>query len=376
MRVLMISKACVTALYRSKVVYLNQLAPSWQVGLVVPDRWGSLPFEPGDADESYPLYRLPIRLSGRNHLHWYPRLQAVVDAFQPDLLHIDEEHYSVITGMAATIARQRRIPSVFFTWQNIFKRYPLPFRLIEHQVFHSTVRAIAGNREAKGVLLRKGYAKPIHVIPQFGTDTRWFYPRRDEAFRAQLGLARTFAVGYVGRLVADKGLDDLWEAAVPLLTRYPAMRLVFVGSGPWQTRGEQLAREARMSSRIVWIPWAGSQDMPQIINALDVLVLPSRTTVRWKEQFGRVLTEAMAVRVPTVGSDSGEIPYVIGNAGLIVPEQNPRALGAQLERLYHDRALRRKLADRGLKRVHEHFSQEAIALKTLAVYEQTLGRLA
>ena len=69
-----------------------------------------------------------------------------------------------------------------------------------------------------------------------------------------------------------------------------------------------------------------STEVPAVLRALDVLVLPSLTTPSWKEQFGRVLQEAMACAIPVVGSDSGEIPHVIGDAGLVTPEGDAAAL--------------------------------------------------
>src|SRR5207245_4143431 len=60
--------------------------------------------------------------------------------------------------------------------------------------------------------------------------------------------------------------------------------------------------------------------VPRYLNAMDVLCAPSQTTSHWREQFGRMLVEAFACGVPVVGSDSGEIPYVINGSGLVVGE--------------------------------------------------------
>ena len=65
------------------------------------------------------------------------------------------------------------------------------------------------------------------------------------------------------------------------------------------------------------LPQIPSDQVAVEMRKLHALVLPSRTTPRWKEQFGRVLIEAMACGVPPVGSDSGEIPHVIDDAGLV-----------------------------------------------------------
>ncbi len=106
------------------------------------------------------------------------------------------------------------------------------------------------------------------------------------------------------------------------------------------------------------------------MNNLDVLVLPSRTTSVWKEQFGRVLTEAMACKVPVVGSSSGAIPEVIGDAGLVYPEGDIRELAECLRLLMQSRELRGRLSERGYKRVKSLYTQDVIAEKTDALYRR------
>ena len=113
--------------------------------------------------------------------------------------------------------------------------------------------------------------------------------------------------------------------------------------------------------------------MPAFYNTLDALVVPSRTLPHWKEQFGRVLVEAMACGVPVVGSNSGEIPYVIGDAGLVFPEDDAEALAGILWQLASDPQLRAELRQRGRARVLTHYTQQRIALATYGVYRQALG---
>ena len=374
MRVLMISKANVTRSYRTKLWYLNQ-HPGVTVGLVVPPRWAQLPFEPMPEDQSYPLFIRPIWLNGRNHLHRYPGLKALVREFKPDLIHIDEEHYSLVTGEVIQLANGMGIPSIFFTWQNIYKRYPWPFSAVEKRVLQSARAAIAGNQEALEVLRRKGFQAPIEVIPQFGTDARIFYPMDATALRQRLGFSEdTVAIGYVGRMIVDKGLDDLLGAMVPVLKANSRVRLVLVGSGPWQEVGKRRTQEDGVQDRVAFVPWMASTEMPQLMNALDVLVLPSRTTPSWKEQFGRVLTEAMATKTPVVGSSSGEIPSVIGEAGMIFPEGDVDRLSEILTELSQDPRVRLRLGEAGFTRVQQRFTQEAVAKETLAVYANVLAK--
>jgi glycosyltransferase involved in cell wall biosynthesis len=112
--------------------------------------------------------------------------------------------------------------------------------------------------------------------------------------------------------------------------------------------------------------------MPGVYRALDVLALPSRTRPNWKEQFGRALVEAMSCGVAVVGSRCGEIPNVIADAGLVVPEGDPGALAAALQRLLDDAALRGRLAEAGRARVLARFTQRQVAQETVEVYREVL----
>jgi glycosyltransferase involved in cell wall biosynthesis len=102
---------------------------------------------------------------------------------------------------------------------------------------------------------------------------------------------------------------------------------------------------------------------------MSVLVLPSLTTPTWKEQFGHVLVEAMACGVPVIGSDSGAIPEVIGDAGLIVPEGNVDALADAIQSLISAPALRVDLAARGRSRVQAEYTNDSVARRLAAFWE-------
>jgi glycosyltransferase involved in cell wall biosynthesis len=116
-----------------------------------------------------------------------------------------------------------------------------------------------------------------------------------------------------------------------------------------------------------------STQMPYYYSGLDVLVLPSRTRPNWKEQFGRVLIEAMACQVVVVGARCGAIPEVIGDAGLTFTEGDPADLRTQLQTLLGNSALRLELAHQGRQRVLDHFTQSRIATRTVEIYRGLNG---
>ncbi len=99
---------------------------------------------------------------------------------------------------------------------------------------------------------------------------------------------------------------------------------------------------------------------------------PSQTTARWREQFGRMLIEAMACGVPVVASRSGEIPYVVGDAGLIVDEADVASWTSTIDRVLVDPAVRRDLSARGMARAHERYAWPVVARAHLQFFEELL----
>jgi glycosyltransferase involved in cell wall biosynthesis len=110
------------------------------------------------------------------------------------------------------------------------------------------------------------------------------------------------------------------------------------------------------------------------MGSLDLFVLPSITLPKLKEQFGLVLVEAMVCGVPVIGSSSGEIPNIIGGAGLVVPENDAAALAIAIRRVMTDAVLRRSMIHNGQARAQQHFSWDAVAEKSHAFYKQLGAR--
>ncbi len=363
----MVSKACIVGQYQSKLEALAQ-HKDIQLTVVVPPYWkderGRMDFERGFT-RGYDLRIEPMRLNGHFHLHYYPTLPGLVRTTRPHIVHIDEEPYNLATFHAMQSARVVGAKSLFFTWQNLQRRYPFPFSWFESYAFKHCTYAIAGNRAAGDVLRAKKYRGPIRVIPQFGINLDQFVPRPDHGSRTG-----PFRIGFVGRLVAEKGPQVLMHAAAGVQGDW---ELLFVGSGPMQANLVALASELGISGRVQFEPWVPSDRMPSLYHRMDTLVLPSLTRPNWKEQFGRVLIEAMACALPVIGSDCGEIPNVIGDAGLIFHENDADALRARLEMLRCDPVSQAELGKRGWEHVLRHYAQDQIAEQTYQVYCEMAG---
>ncbi len=365
MKVLLLSKAFLAREYRKKLTALAA-QPGLEVAAAGPRHWGRGPerqdYEPGDPD-GYRIDFLDCRFNGRFHLHHYPGLGRLLDRVRPDLIHIDEEPYNLAAGLAALAARRRGIPSVFFAWQNLVRRYPPPFSLIERFCYR-TCGAIAGTEQAAQVLRAKGFSGPLAIIPQFGID-----PQRFSAAGGDPAAGGDLVVGFAGRLVPEKGLTTLLRAA-ELLDPPPRLRLA--GSGPLAGELRRADADGPLAGRVEVLGRFDSDQMPEFLNSIQVLVLPSLDRTNWMEQFGRVLIEAMACERVVVGSDSGAIPLVIGDAGPIVPQADAGALAQVLDRL-HSSDLRRRYGAAGRRRVLDNFTHARVAEASADFYARLLG---
>jgi glycosyltransferase involved in cell wall biosynthesis len=380
MRVTLLSKALVVGAYQRKCELIAAHSDI-ELTVLVPPCWDNQPSERAHT-QGYDLRAIPIHFNGNFHLHYYPTLAQELARAKPDVFHIDEEPYNLATWLAfhsvplfhvgrglvahtGHAVRGKGLPrprTLFFSWQNIQRRYPPPFNWIERDVLKRADAAIVGNCEAKAVWRAKGFSRDIYVIPQFGVDEETFSLSLHEGESRYEG----FTIGFVGRLVHQKGVDLLLRA----FTGLPGhAKLIIVNSGGDQEDNlRALASQLNIAKRIQFRSNIASTQMPALYHELDVFVLPSRSIPSWKEQFGRVLIEAMSCGVPVVGSRCGEIPNVIGDAGLLFDEEDVDGLRAHLCVLMEQPRLHEDLAQRGHARVLDNYTMKRIADQTVEVY--------
>ncbi len=379
MKILMLSKACIVGAYQKK---LEELAAFDDVDLtvIVPPGWNDV-HNPTRLEKvhtrGYQMIVTPMAFNGNYHFHFYPKLGQLIRQIQPDIFHIDEEPYNAATFHAMWLAQRAKAATVVFSWQNLYRRYPPPFSLMERYVLRKADALLVGNSEAAEVWQQKGYTGPIRMIPQFGVDPAIYYRHPRATRRGRMSVFKhrqaqhpnqpTLVIGYVGRLVEEKGVELLLQAVSRLVGPWT---MQILGSGPDRARLEKMTQWMGLGPRVTFDEKMPSTHLPHYFSGLDVLVLPSLSRANWKEQFGRVLIEAMACDVITLGARSGAIPEVIGDAGLTFAEGDVTELQTQLQRLIDDVPLRKELQQKGRQRVTNNYTQAAIAQKTLEVYRQ------
>lgn len=379
MRVLLIARYRDATMQR-KVQYLAD-APDVELCHILPAHWRDdlLDVHQTSAQGRYSQIALPMLGKPSDpHRAFYRTLTFHLRHFQPDIIHAEEEPDSLSALQIAWARRiwQPRARLLLHTWQNLDRPKSGAVRWVIRQTLRAAHLIFCANHEAAALLRRYGFQGETPVIPAIGVDTEIFRPcSANQSTGRTDGAAAPFTIGYIGRLVAEKGIDVLLRAVAAARTRCAdhSLHLHLIGEGPQRQELQELAAKLGVASQVKFLGAQPPIRVAKLLCDFDVMALPSRTTLVWKEQLGRVLLEAMACGVPVIGSDSGAIPEVIDDAGLVVPEGDVDTLAAAIVQLVTSPELRQDLSKRGRIRAEAHYSQRHLADETLAVYRQVVA---
>lgn len=310
----------------------------------------------------------------------YPNIFALcrkVLRFKPDIIHIIEEPFCVST-VQFTLLRDTFCPKakiILQSFENLDVQQRFPFGCIQDFNLRRANALIVVPKEGREIWKSRGFKGKIFNVP-LGVDTEVFHPlekselSRDMPF--SIANSGKFKVGYIGRLSEEKDIDSLIDAIHILKEMGRRVVLFIIGSGSSRKTLEEKVAALGLSNCVTFIDSLEQSELPLFFHHVDALVLPSITTRRWKEQFGRVLVEAMACKVPVVGSSSGEIPNVVGDAGLIFKEGDVKALSKSLDVLLRNEDVREQKALKGFQRVKEMYTWPAVARRLVGVYKEVL----
>jgi glycosyltransferase involved in cell wall biosynthesis len=361
-------------------VYRELQRRGWEVTIVVPSRWRSeysrrTMTPQALAGLEHALRPTPVALAGRPQRHLYlTRRGALCARARPDVAFVEAEPYSLSAAQWGETFARRGIPFGVQCAENIDRTLPLPVRVLQARVLRRAAfvaaRSDSAARLARAWGARGEVALAPHAVPEWelaprsgeaedlhsasptphlaGDSPERGHPSKHEA-------DHPFTIGYAGRLVESKGLADLLAA---VRTLEAPVELLLIGDGKLRAR---LEGQPIPGSHVRVLDGFTHDRMASAYAQLDVLALPSRTTPTWKEQFGRVIVEALWCGVPVVGSDSGEIPWLIEltGGGLTFPEGDSAQLAARLSELQAAPELRRQLTRSGRAAVERLFSVPA-----------------
>lgn len=365
MKLLVVSHSCATAA-NQRLYEEIEAATGWDITIVIPARWkdefGNVLDERPLAGARTAVRKIPVLGNGNIILHVYRRAwSGWLRQEKFDAIYMNHEPYALATAQVCLASRRLPAAFGFYSCQNIVKQYPFPFRLFERQVYRRSRFAFPITEAVAEVLRAKGYRGAMNICP-LPVDPAIHFPRGGEADHARIPRTpNEMVIGFAGRLVEAKGLRTLARALGRL--RDLSWKIVLAGEGDFEKEFRSLLDTENIDVRAQFLGYVPHEKMPDYLSAFDILVLPSETRSGWKEQFGRVIPEALACGTPVIGSDSGEIPTLIRSSGggLVFPEKDDAALAEGLRRLMEDGSLRRDLADRGRAWVAHEISQEAVA---------------
>ena len=388
MKILVVSHTYIVDLNCEKLRQLSRLQDDIEVAVVVPNRWrpGGVQnriIEPVAKKEAH-FQIVPINNFSENNqglLTFKPDIINFLKQFKPDIIQVEQGAKSLGYAQLITLNKVLNLQAknVFFTWWNLPYKNKFPISLLEKYNLSHTDGLISGNQDGVDILRDRGYKNKATVLPQLGVDATLFAPCQQPELKQELGLDKTkFTIGFVGRFVPEKGILTLIKSLAKLKDLF--WQLLLLGRGDLKSQIVDTAKESGIYERLTMVESVPHHEVPRYINLMDTLVLPSETSykfktltaVGWKEQFGHVLIEAMASQVTVIGSDSGEIPNVIGDAGLVFPEEHTEDLSHCLRQLIEKPHLNRELAMKGYQRAISDYTNEALAAKQFAFYQQLL----
>jgi glycosyltransferase involved in cell wall biosynthesis len=380
MNLLVVSHPCTTAINQQIYAELEKQT-GWKITLVVPEDWkdefGNILKKEKWPEFAGDLISIPVWKNGSIIFHVYrENWGAFLDAGRFDAIYIHNEPYALAAAQICRAnARTLRAPFGFYSAQNILKKYPPPFSWLERMVYSQSAYAFPITEAVEEVLLAKKFRGHSTVCP-LPLDPAIYRPRGPEEDRRLIPRDDgEVVIGYVGRIVEPKGLRTL--AAALSLLRDLRWKLVVIGKGDFEETFRQLLSDEGISDRVAFLGFVPHEETPRYLSAFDTLVVPSETQPNWKEQFGRVITEAMACETPVIGSSSGEIPNLIrkSSGGLIFAEKDRVEFAKALQQMITQKQLRQKCGETGRKWVEKEVSLSAVAKKMADTFE-SVARLA
>lgn len=369
LRVLRIAHASLTPALRDRERALAKEYAAIDLEVLTTERWREAGVDVrATEDDLFPV--TPTRARFSNHIQLFaydPRpIVGALRRHRPHLIDLNHEPYSIACAEVLLLRDwiAPEVPIVIQSAQNIMRHYPPPFNWLQRRALQRIAGAYACSNEAVDLLRRKGFEKPVSIIP-FGVNTEVFQPL-NESKRTEPPT-----IGFVGRMLPGKGLHVLANALAKLQDM--SWRLLIVGDGPERASFERALTEHELIGRTRFTGAVSYEAVPDLYHQMDLLVMPTHTTRRIREQFGRVLVEAMASGVPIVATTCGAIPEVISDAGIVVTEGDADALATGLRRALSDTDLRERLARIGRERACSQYSWAMVAEKTYELYRQVLN---
>ena len=284
-----------------------------------------------------------------------------------DIVHIADPHY-YYSYQSARLKEKGIVKKLVSTWWETIphnnestgaKKRIKKFTMNQVDMF------ICHSESAKKCLIEEGISSQKITLVPLGVNISLFRPKVREK-------TSDFIILFVGRLVKEKGIMDLYEVFKQIGSKEKNIILRIVGSGPLESLLKIAIRKDGFQDRVT-IEHKSYQKMHEVYRQADILCVPSKKINTWEEQYGMVFVEAMASGVPVVSYATGAIPELIRDAGLLTNEGNIEQLAQSIKRLYSDSKLCVKIGTIGRERAKKLFDAQKTAIAIQKLYESVVN---
>lgn len=282
-----------------------------------------------------------------------------------DLIHTDSPRQALYAGRAA---KATGIPLIWHVRVSTPEK-----RSFEKYLFNHAHKVIAVSQAVSQRFERFPLAQEKVVVIPNGVDLTEFVRKSpDKKVKEEFDIQEgEILVGTLGQLIPGKGQEILLKAASLVLKHIPQAKFLVVGDGnrAYREKLEELSKNLGLSGTIVFTGYR--EDIPRIMNTLDIVVLPSTTHL---EGLSRVIIEAMASSKPVIATDSGGNPEAVDDetTGFLVPPEDPNRLAESILKLIENKTKRTQMGEAGRKRAEKLFDIEKNVLRIEKVYEELL----
>jgi len=379
-------KLCIAFIAHALVLPVNRARwkrlaqdPRYEVHLIVPKYWEQtwfgekVVYRPDETHEdNYHVHTLATTSVHNWKKYFFLSPDGRLRRIKPDIIYIIQEESILIHHQIYFYRRlfAPRAKIIFFsmnaggipyqTSRSGLKRFI--HKRLWHNTLNNTEAALAHYPGCLDSLRGGGYHKPVYLQTQMGVNEAVFAADQTvrEKHRRELGFSDSVVIGYAGRLIPDKGVDDLWRVFLELASHIPNLCLLMIGNGKLRDEIEAEAENNGLSERAHVTGFVELPEVAAYMNAMDMLVLASKTMPYWIDTFPRTTIQAQSIGIPVVGSDSGSLPWQLADSALLFPEGDREALRQRLTQLIADPGLRQSLGRKGQTRCHQYFSVKSL----------------
>jgi len=391
LKIAIISHALVAPVNQNRWKRLAQ-DKNYEVHLLIPQYWEQtwfgekVVYEPKEVhDDNFHVYPMPTTSIKNWGKYFFKSIDGKFREIKPDLIYIIHEE-SILIHHQIYLYKKLFSPKskiIFFSMNARGIPYQKSTHPIKKHIHKWMWENIKKNTDAAlvhypGCLdsLRSGdYNKPIYLQTQVGVDETLFAPNeciRDE-YRRKINFKDKFVIGYTGRLIVDKGVDDLVDVFIKLSQKYENIALLLVGNGNLKESIKDNLGKYSLQDRVHITGFIDQAEVPNYMNAMDTFVLGSKTMPHWIDTFPLVTVQAQATKVPVIASDSASIPWQLDDSAKIFKEGDREELYQALEEFINNKELRDDYAAKGQNRSHENFCHISMTENFKKIVEQVMS---